>query len=368
MRRWLERVGSQVLMRCLFLCLWGLWAVAFATSSTQAASCIEQKSRALNRLERVHVYKGIRVFWTELPPRSGADHRLPKQSAVDLNHSGIPDLIENIAIQADAARRAYIAAGFPDPLDAPRYQGVEFIDINILKMKYNGLAYDAALVYPDAPERGLACTLRIDISNQLETGLRGPVDKRVQPVFTKHWFVVGHEMFHLFQYGLTQFKRSWINEPTAKWAEYALRRGGLYENKLPHYSLPSSSRELKSDLIEAPTRNTANLFWSALIKSCRNPFASHILPKSMLEETYTDGQLIFKDGLWDGVGFILAVYQALQDEDIMLSSVHSLNPSDWPERYQISPEHDERLVKVIKDVVRNCGVNSDEVNLFLDVK
>ena len=347
-------------MRCLALISLVILAVFSGSFSALGAACVELKGGELDKLEKVYVYKYIRVFWTEQAPRSGRDHRLPQQSAVDSNNNGIPDLIENIARQADASRRAYVTAGFPDPLDAPRYEGVQFIDINVLKMKYNGLAYDAALAYPGAPGRGTACTLRIDISSGLETGLRGPADKRVQPVFTKHWFVVGHEIFHLFQYGVSQFKRAWINEPTAKWAEYALRRGSLYQNRMEKYSLPGSLRSLQADVIDAPTSPTANLFWSRLIKLCGNRPRFQVLPKSLLEETYTDGEPIFKDSLWEGMEFIQAVYRGLQNEDQALSSQYGWNPLNWPEKNQISSEYDNRLIILIQNTVRNCrAINGD---------
>lgn len=355
------------MMRCLSFISLLILAVLSGSLSALGATCVERKGGELNKLEKVYVYKGIRVFWTEQAPRSGRDHRLPQQSAVDRNNNGIPDLIENIARQADASRRAYVTAGFPDPLDAPRYRGVQFIDINVLKMKYNGLAYDAPLAYPGAPGRGTACTLRIDISSGLETGLRGPVDKRVQPVFTKHWFVVGHEMFHLFQYGLTQFKRAWINEPTAKWAEYALRRGSLYENRMEKYSLPGSLRSLQADVIDAPTSPTANLFWSKLIQLCGNSPRFQVLPKSLLEETYTDGEPIFKDSLWEGMAFIQNVYRGLQNEDQALPSQYGRDALNWPEKHQISSEYDARLIMLIQNAVRNCGAINSDNNVFLRI-
>lgn len=351
-----------------YLALISLVILAFFSDSfsTVGATCVELKGGELNKLEKTYVYKDFRVFWTEQAPRFGHDHRLPQHSTVDSNNNGIPDLIENIARQADASRRAYVTAGFPDPLGAPRYEGVQFIDINILNMKYNGLAYDAALAYPAAPGRGIACTLRIDISSGLETGLRGPVDKRIQPVFTKHWFVVGHEIFHLFQYGLTQFKRAWINEPTAKWAEYALRRGSLYQNRMEKYSPPGSLRSLQADVIDAPTSRTANLFWSRLIKLCGNRPRFQALPKGLLEETYTDGEPIFKDSLWEGMAFIHDVYRGLQNEDKALSSQYGWNPLNWPEKHQISSEYDNRLIILIQNSLRKCNDINGANDVFFD--
>ena len=333
-----------------------------------ATSCSSQHSEELNKLEKVYSIRGVRVFWTEQVPAAGQDHRLPSQSRADDNSNGIPDYIENIARQADAARQAFIHQGFPDPLKSPRYTAVRFIDINVLNMTYNGRAYDSAVYYPDAPGRGEECTLRIDVSAQLETRWIGPPDRSIQAEFTKHWFVVGHEVFHLFQYGLTQFKRAWINEPTAKWAEYSLRKRARFPDKVKGYRLPKTIGHFQANVIDTPTSTTANHFWSRLIELVGNGSIESELTANLLEETYTDGEPIFKDASWQGTSFILSIYQALYKEEYMLSTINRSAAISWSERHQTSSEHDTRLLTAIQQVIRDKNLGGAEIEAFLRIQ
>lgn len=358
------------MMRYLISLVLGLLAIvsSAALAGATGKSCASRHSTELNKLENLYSFRDIRVFWTNQAPLSGTDHRLPPQSKFDQNDNGIPDIIENIARQAAAARRVFSYFGFPDPLDSPRYERVRFIDINVLNMRYNGLAHDSPVHYPGAPGRGSDCTLRIDVSSQLETRLRGPSDRRVQAVFTKHWFVVGHEVFHLFQYGLTQFKRSWLDEPTAKWAEYSMRRQGLYPDRTRDYFLPTSMRDLQTNVIGAPTSTTANRFWSRLIELLDDTSTRGMLPSDLLEESYTDGEPIFRDNAWQGAGFILAIYRGLNRQDRILSSIKGWEPVAWSELDQISSEHDARLLAVIQRVVRDFEGGGAEIDAFLRIQ
>lgn len=341
---------------------------AFSREFGSTASCSSRSSEELNKLEKVYSIGDVRVFWTEQAPAAGQDHRLPSLSTVDDNSNGVPDYIENIARQADAARRAFIHLGFQDPLNSPRYAAVRFIDINVLNMAYNGRAYDSAVYYPDAPGRGNECTLRIDISARLETRWIGPPDRRMQAEFTKHWFVVGHEVFHLFQYGLTQFKRAWINEPTAKWAEYVMRRRGLYPLDVPEDGLPRSSDELRASVIDVPVKASANRFWSKLIVLADATSGEMSLPEHLRFQTYTDGEPVFKDNALRGAPFILAVFEALAKKDRIVSVTRGLDPLRWPENTQTSSDHDALALSVIQRVVRDLRGADEPVNGFLSIE
>ncbi|UXS42980.1 hypothetical protein FY150_24570 (plasmid) [Agrobacterium tumefaciens] len=341
---------------------------AFGQELGPTASCSSRSSEELNKLEKVYSIGDIRVFWTDQAPAAGQDHRLPPQSTADSNSDGVPDYIENIARQADAARQAFIHLGFQDPLNSPRYAAVRFIDINILNMAYNGRAYDSAVYYPDAPGRGSECTLRIDISARLETRWIGPLDRRIQAEFTKHWFVVGHEVFHLFQYGLTQFKRAWINEPTAKWAEYVMRRRGLYPLDAPDNGLPRSPNEMRASVIDVPVKGSANRFWSKLIVLADATSGEMSLPEHLRFQTYTDGEPVFKDNAIRGAPFILAVFEALAKEDRVVSGTLGLDPLRWPENTQTSSDHDALALSVIQRVVRDLRGADEPVDGFLSIE
>lgn len=330
----------------------------------QPPQCGALTNAELNKLELSYSLGEIRVFWTELPPVSGADHRLPEHSRVDADGNGVPDFIENIARQAEVARQAFSYLGFRDPFESPKYRHVQHIDINVLTMSYNGRAYDSAVYYPDAPGRGSACTLRIDISSQLETHLVGRADNRRLAEFTQHWFVVAHEMFHLFQYGLTQFKRSWINEPTAKWSEYVLRGGEFYPLGSEPYSIPSTLDGIGTSIISKPTSVSANRFWSRLIELADTGSNKLDLPPDLLDSTYTDGRPVFKDHTLRGAPVIIAVFEALSDQDSVVSAAEGWEPYGWRERDQTSADHDPRLLSAISKVARELLNDNSEMWVF----
>ena len=251
-----------------------------------------------------------------------------------------------------------MALGFRDPLDAAKYRGVRYIDINLVNMSNNGLAYDNSIVYLAAPDRGPDCTLRIDISSNLELGGK----------FTTDWFVVGHEMFLLFQYGQTLFKRKWVNEPTAKWAEYSMRVGEFYPLGTPSYTLPASLSDFQANIVDAPTSTAANRFWSRLIDLIDGQDNVLRVSDHLLAERYTDGNIVIKDRTLKGAAFIANVYQTLDAEDAIVSHNNGLNPYDWPESDQTSNTHDLRILSAIQRVVRRTGISSPELDAFLAVQ
>jgi hypothetical protein len=341
----------------LFVTFLSIGGMPSARAQDAIVRCLSLSSPDLNQLEKVYTIGDIRVFYTEQAPKTGTDHRLPAVSQIDANGNGVPDFVEDVAKQADISRKMYAALGFRDPLEAPKYRGVKYIDINLVNMAANGLAYDNPIYYPAAPNRGPACTMRVDISVNLE--LAGK--------FTTNWFVVGHEMFHLFQYGQTLFKRSWANEPTAKWAEYSMRVGEFYPLGTP-YTLPASLSDFQTNIVGAPTSTVANRFWSRLIDLIDSRDDALRVPDYLLAERYTDANAVIKDRKLRGSAFIVNVYQTLEAEDADVSHNHGWNPYDWPESDQTSNTHDLRILSAIQRVVRRSGISNPELDAFLAIQ
>lgn len=342
----------------LFAAALAIISVPSARAQEAIVPCKSLSHPELNQLEKVYTVGDIRVFYTEQAPRAGTDHRLPQVSQIDTNGNGVPDFVEDVAKQADVSRKIYVALGFRDPLDAAKYRGVRHIDINLVNMANNGLAYYNPIYYPAAPNRGSDCTLRIDISANLE--LAGK--------FTTNWFVVGHEMFHLFQYGQTLFKRSWINEPLAKWAEYSMRVGEFYPVGTPSYTLPTSLSDFQPNIVEAPTGTVANRFWSRLIDLVDGRDNGLRVSDFLFAERYTDENIVIKDRTLRGAAFIADVYQTLDAEDAIVSHNNGWNPYDWPQSDQTSNTHDLRILSAIQRVVRRTGISNPELDAFMAIQ
>ncbi|MDX3906519.1 MAG: hypothetical protein QHC78_12590 [Pigmentiphaga sp.] len=329
-----------------------------AQAQEEIVSCAALGSAELNKLEKVYSLGDIRVFYTQQAPASGTDHRLPPLSQVDGNGNGVPDYVENVAKQADVSRKLYNALGFRDPLGSSKYRAVKTIDINLLNISANALAYDGAVYYPSAPGRGPNCTLRVDVSSNLE----------LSGTFTTQWFVVGHEMFHLFQYGQTLFKRGWVNEPTAKWAEYASRPGPFYPLGSPSYTLPSTLPDFQATVVAASTSQNANRFWSRLIDLVESEDGSLRIPAHLLSEQYTDGIAVIKDQTLRGAALISAIYQTLDAEDDIVSHLNGWNSYNWAESDQTSSSHDPRILAAVQRAIRRTGTSNPELNAFLDIE
>ncbi|MGF6608488.1 hypothetical protein OKW45_003410 [Paraburkholderia sp. WSM4175] len=287
---------------------------------------------------------GIRVFYTH-----SGDNQLVDQT--DSNSNGVPDYVENVARQADAARKAFNLLGFRDPLESARYRGASYIDINVGNMSGNGLAYSEPASYSAVPQRGDACSIRLDISDRLDK-------------FPGSWSVVSHELFHLYQYGYMEFKRPWLLEPTANWAERVIRTGSLHPAPGLAQPLPASMAEMQSQVF---AQSFPYDFWSRLASFMDEADEVMHLPNALRYATYTDGTSIFKDDYVRGFAFLSAVLQSLEAESTVVSSLNGWPPYQWGEN-QSSASHDARILKVIQRAVRRTGVRNSEIDAFLAIE
>ncbi|MBB5445339.1 MULTISPECIES: hypothetical protein [unclassified Paraburkholderia] len=287
---------------------------------------------------------GIRVFYT----RSGESQIVDQ---TDANSNGVPDYVENVARQADAARKAFNLLGFRDPLESARYRAASYIDINLGLNSGNGLAYSEPSTYSAVPQRDGACSIRIDISSKLDK-------------FPGSWSVVAHELFHLYQYGYTEFKRSWLLEPTANWAERVIRVGSLNPAPGAARPLPASMAEMQSQVF---TQSFPYDFWSRLASLIDESDEDMHLPNDLRYATYTDGTLIFRDGFVRGFSFLSTVFQSLEAESTIVSNLNGWPPYLWGAN-QSSESHDVRILKVIQRTVSRTGVRNYEIDSFLAIE
>lgn len=278
---------------------------------------------------------GIRVFYT-----LAGEHALVIQT--DLNGNGVPDYVENVEKQADAARKAYNLVGFRDPLESGRYRAATHIDINLGNIA-GGAAYSEPGIWGAVPQRGGVCAIRIDLSSGIAN-------------YPGTWSIMAHEMFHLFQYGYSMMKRSWFIEPTANWAERIIRTGTM-NHPDPTQKLPQTMEEMQTTVF---SQTYPYNFWSRLAKIMDPAEDSIDLPEELRNATYVDGSLIFKDDKIRGFGFLSRFYQYLDAEDAVVSQLYGWPEYDWGSGNQNHAMHDARVLKVIQRAISSTGMKNHQ--------
>lgn len=178
---------------------------ALLTAATPEMPAVDTPSHCYTVAQRVTLDQVLavdefRIRYTLAGPDALADQE-------DANHNGTPDVIENIATQLVTARDVYRdLLHLHPPLTQPRYLAAHGIEVLVRKLNgINGLSYD------EVTRRGAGaslsdCSLTISLTNSLR------FDRNASPA---------HELFHLFQYGYSMFKRGWYLEGMARWIESA---------------------------------------------------------------------------------------------------------------------------------------------------
>jgi hypothetical protein len=279
----------------------------------------------------MHPAGEFRVFYT----LAGRD-ALP--DAADTNSNGVPDRIEDIAIQLTTARALYVdVLRLRPPLKSPRYAGrARFIDVHVASLpleagakRQNGQAGDAVVNYRRAcdPDGGVT-VLTIDIANDLPRTNLTPA----------------HELFHSFQYGYTLFKNSWFLEGTARWAEHALRTGTGRAGALP--ATPEDVRKLFESSYDAAG------FWNGLAPAL-DPDGRMCLPEALRNAAYVGGSpRVIEDDTLNGADFMRQLLETLDRADDAVSRAEGLDPLDWKESRQKSPANNAPLWAAVIETLR----------------
>lgn len=238
------------------------------------------------------------------------------QNQTDLNNNHIPDYVENILIQAIAARDAYTLARLRPPLESPRYKNkTGSIAIFVKDIPGNGVAFEEPSRFTNVAAGKMPCSVIIYISNKF-------------PVFPGNYFaVVSHELFHLYQYSYAQFKNSWYLESLAKWAEQSLRLSPkIISNE--NWLYPITEFEWENQVF---SKSYNNLFRYLFLKNKNDML---VFPESFTQRRYIDGSLVFKDKYWPGGKAIVRLLDDLQKQSNHISKLNHWDKYNWEEKNQ----------------------------------
>ncbi|UOF01358.1 hypothetical protein [Bdellovibrio reynosensis] len=317
------------------------------TVTPQKPACIVLKSSYVAKLTKMYELQGVRVFYSTDAANPDAVKYL-----ADKNKNKHPDYVEDIARQIVAARAGLNELGFMDPVQSPRYKayGVQYIDVHVRNLSGNGLAYDEATVYSNNPLKKNACTLRIDLSNKLEA-------------FPGGWTVGAHELFHLYEYGYTMFKRSWFLEGMAAWGERVVRLGALRSNGLT--PLPATARQLQEEVFAV----NYNFMWDRLAYlSESNKNVQFSLSTNLQKATYIDGSNVYRDQKLLGIALMKSIMRNLAKESTAISAEKGWSNFFWAEADQKDPVHDKRMIRAVQRAIKEMNLdraNTSEISAFL---
>lgn len=323
----------------------GLLLMAACFQAHGAVTCGTPAS-TLPTLDSVYKLGEFRVYYSN--NSSNVDY-IPVQT--DVNNNNIPDYVENIAIQAKATTDAFTALGFIHPLNSDRYNGAaEFIDIHLLTMTGNGVAFENPSIYINKPLKEGKCSLQMNVSNNLSS-FPG-----------NYWTTVTHEIFHLYQYGYSQFKGGWYLEGMANWAERVLRLGTQGGNSTLPMLLPSTQAELTTNVYDVAYNN----LWHRSVVLADTTTGQLNLPSELLNRTYTDGTKVFKDEKLKGHAFIKKALENAKIKSDQLSVQNGWDPSNWAEADQVNTNNRPYMLKAVQDAMLQLGMNqtTEETNFL----
>lgn len=244
-------------------------------------------------------------------------------NSADMNRDGVPDVVEDLSRQLDAAQDYYMhVLGLVPPLSQPRYARADAIDILIQELDgNNGVAFDEVVREPGDAH----CKLVI------------MVDSDVQPSKNS---TAAHELFHLYQYGYAMFKVPWYLEGMARWIE------GIFVEPQSRGSIAVAAPIPCEGVVKRSY--DAALFWRAV--------ASQVLPdqgvepaNSLPRQRYTNGDRVIANDRFPG-SIVQPILEGLHE-----MSLRSSNPArrsfDWPEAVQKSHLFDRQICQSLESVL-----------------
>lgn len=252
----------------------------------------------------------------------------PKNKA-DINSNGVPDVIEDIATQVNAAREVFKYFNFTDPLACDRFKDVTSIEVDIRAktiMKSNGKA--TSNVRKKSKHDPNEKALHISVANTVNP------HKNTTP---------SHEYFHLVQFGTTHFRNKWFLEGMARWASDGLGKIKKYPDgkNIPH-TLNSLAAQEK---IFQSSYDASGLLWRPLAMNLNDKAK---IPDSLTKKyKYVDGTPVFKDNIFYGPNVMREIMQVMKSKE-HLAVANYAGYQEWRKKGRRDPRNN----KIIFDCVR----------------
>lgn len=257
------------------------------------------------------------------------EHALARQEDTDGN--GVPDRVDDLLTQLEAANRFYSEVlALTPPLAQPRYARAEVINVYVLAMQRgNGLAFHE--VVQERPARRAAAG---------PCGLRMYVNRSLSP---SHNLTPAHELFHLYQYGYAMFKRAWYLEGMARLAETAFAGPA----RLQRHVAGATGQPRCEDVWQESY--SAVRFWWGL--GADDGSDDVPIPAELRALRYHDGSAVFGVERFQRGSIVKPVLEQLRQRSEVLAGQHGLAPYRWPSRMQANALFDPEICGAVEEAL-----------------
>lgn len=276
-----------------------------AENPVLAEPCVKGSLLNQRLLDKQFAIDDMRIFYTLT-----GDDALKYPDDRDAN--GIPDSIENMAVQLQAARYLYSDIfGLRFPLQQPVFANAGQVNVYVYRLpKGNGAAFDKVARETMADGQQTPCGIKLAINRSLEPA------KNATPA---------HELFHLYQYGYGVFKQGWYLEGMARWMENPFKPLGI---------------NTRYQTVTGPCAENYNLgpkaasYWASY---AQNHFPAVKLPPRALAFRYKNGNPVLLNNVVPGGTLLAPFFQRLAGASVRVSGGAQRPNIHWTEQQQRDP-------------------------------
>ncbi|MBD3878067.1 MAG: hypothetical protein SR1Q5_00050 [Quinella sp. 1Q5] len=250
----------------------------------------------------------------------------------DLNINGVPDVVEDVATQVNAARELFKDVfKFPDPLESERFKDVTSIEIDIeskqIMGRWNG----------NSSQR----VRKQSKHDPNERALHFRVANTVNP---RKNSTPAHEYFHLLQYGVTYFRNNWFKEGTARWAQDSVRKIKYPDGK----NVPSMLEDkMFEEKLFQGSYDMAEQFWYPLVVNMNDKAK---IPDSLVTKyRYVNGSPVFQDDTIYGPNVIREVILVMKSKEPLAAAEYG-TLKQWRKKGQQDERNNKFILASVREV------------------
>ena len=249
----------------------------------------------------------------------------------DVNLNGVPDVVEDIATQLNAAREVFNGVfNFPDPLTSERFANVTSIEITF-----------AAKSDMTAPAFAFASVRKNSLHDPNEQSLKIKMSNAVNPHKS---FTPAHEYFHLIQFGATYFRNKWFTEGMAQWSEDAVAKMNYPDGRDVALTLESPAA---TDKLFRSKYAASKLLWYPLAVNMRDKAT---IPAALIVKyRYVDGTPVFRDNIIYGPNVMREVLRVMKSKE-HLAAAEVGDAAKWRQKGQRAVTNNKVMLECVREV------------------